>query len=227
MVLPRYLAMTRAEFTQCSSFPQHIAWMACHFSPYGTGLVNLPPDLPEGAMVILNDRIPMAGHDPNTVLDQLQNLNMSCLLLDFQHAPTAESLSLVGMLTESLTCPVAVPPAYGQELPCPLFLPPPPPDTPLEEYLAPWKGRELWLEIGLDAIRYTVTEKGSTAASLFLIPEAGEVDAELSCHYRTRFSSDRAEFDIWRTLSDLDALLEKAKSHGVTKAVGLWQELGK
>ena len=227
MVLPRYLAMTRAEFTRCSSFPQHIAWMACHFSPYGTGLVNLPLHLPEGAMVILNDRIPMAGHDPHTVLDQLQRLNMTCLLLDFQQIPTAESFDLARLLTESMHCPVGMPPDYGQALPCSLFLSPVPPDLPLEEYLTPWEGRELWLEIATDAIHYTVTESGSAAASLSHMPEVGAVDEDLCCHYRVQVTPDQAEFDIWRTREDMDILLKKAKSHGVTKAVGLWQELGK
>ena len=42
MAIRQYLAMTAAEMTQAGSLPRHAAWMACHFSPYSTGLTNLP-----------------------------------------------------------------------------------------------------------------------------------------------------------------------------------------
>lgn len=226
MVLPRYLAMTQAEFTACSSLPEHIAWMACHFSPYGTGLTNLPPALPSGSMVILNDRVPMAGHDPETVLHQLQRLEPHCLLLDFQHPPEPETLDLARFLVQKRSCPVGVPAAYGKDWDCPLFLPPPPLDTPPEAYLSPWQGREIWLEIGLDAMTYTVTEQGAIAGPLSVIPENGQFDEALFCHYRMDVTPEQAVFSLWRTGKDLDGLLETAKSHGVTKAAGLWQELG-
>lgn len=218
--------MTQAEFTACSSLPASLAWMACHFSPYGTGLVNLPPDLPNGSMVILNDRIPMAGHDPETVLRQLQELDMDCLLLDFQRQPERNALDLSRFLVRNLSCPVGVPAAYGKELDSPLFLAPPPLNTPLDGYLAPWQSREIWLEIGLDAMTYTVTEQGVIPGPLSAVPKNGQYDAEVFCHYRMDLAPNQAVFSLWRTEADLDRLLEKAASHGVTKAVGLWQELG-
>lgn len=227
MVLPRYLAMTRTEFTACSSLPEPMAWMACHFSPYGTGLTNLPPALPKGSMVILNDRIPMAGHDPDTVLRQLREQEVDCLLLDLQRPPEPGSLDLARRLTRSLSCPVGVTAAYGKALDCPLFLPPPPPDTPLAEYLAPWQRREVWLELSLEGMSCTVTEQGSQAGPLPQIPEAGHRDDTLLCHYRMTLSEAQAEFALWRTRKDLDDLLEQAKAHGVTKTVGLWQEFMK
>ena len=46
MAIRQYLAMTAAEMTQAGSLPRHSAWMACHFSPYSTGLTNLPDRLP-------------------------------------------------------------------------------------------------------------------------------------------------------------------------------------
>jgi hypothetical protein len=68
-----------------------MAWMACHFSPYGTGLSNLPPNLPANAMVILNDRTPIHGHDSKEILCQLNNLTPHCLLLDFQRQAVEET----------------------------------------------------------------------------------------------------------------------------------------
>ena len=108
MVLPLYLAMTAAEFAVCSSFPQHLAWMACHFSSYGTGLSNLPPKLPEGSMVILNDRTSICGHHPDEILCQLTTLRPNSLLLDFQQPGVDETMTLTQTLVKELSCPVAV-----------------------------------------------------------------------------------------------------------------------
>ena len=226
MALPRYLALTAEEFAACVRLPPRMAWMACHFSPYGTGLENLPPALPKDAMVILNDRIPMSGHDPDTVLRQLRQLSPDCLLLDFQRPPTDDTLEMSRRIVHARSCPVGVTHAYAQDLDCPLFLPAPPPDTPVEVTLSPWDGREVWLEIGFSAMIYTVTEQGAVPGVLPIIPETGKKDEQLCCHYRMDLFDDRAAFSLWRTGEDLELLLEKAKAHGVTKAVGLWQELG-
>lgn len=201
--------------------------MACHFSPYGIGLTNLPPALPKGSMVILNDRIPMAGHDPDTVVSQLRELEMDFLLLDFQRPPEPGILDIAQRIAISLSCPVGVPSAYGKELDAPLFLPLPAPDQCILDHLSPWKGREIWLELSLDAMTYEITEQGSFLRPLPVLPECGLQDPELCCHYRVSLDHDRALFDLWRTRQDLDLLLEKAEAHGVTKAVGLWQEFEK
>ena len=225
MGLPLYLAMTASEFTTCSPLPAKAAWMACHFSPYGTGLCNLPPDLPEDAMVILNDRIPPKGHDPEYILDQLAQLQCGCFLLDFQREGNSETAALARTIVERASRPVGVTPQYGQHLDCPIFLPPVPIDVPLAEYLAPWEGREIWLEAATDSLRYTVTEQGSVPTPLSRIPDRGLKDEGLFCHYQIEALADRAEFALWRTREDVDELLAAAASLGVTRAVGLWQEL--
>ena len=226
MGLPLHLALTAAEFTTCSPLPDRPAWMACHFSPYGTGLCNLPPDLPDAAMVILNDRIPPAAHDPEYILDQLAQINCGCILLDFQRPDVPETADLVRVIVESESRPVGVTPQYGQVSSCPIFLPPVPIDIPIEEHLAPWQGRGIWLEAAIDSLCYAVTEQGSQPSPLPRIPDQGLRDEDLLCHYRIETFDDRAEFSLWRTREDLDALLDAAASCGVSKAVGLWQELG-
>ena len=226
MGLPLYLAQTRAEFTACSLLPNHFAWMACHFSPYGTGLCGLPPVLPADAMVILNDRIPPNRHDVAYILDQLAQINCGCFLLDFQQEGNAEIEALTRAILEAESRPVGVSPQYGQGLDCPVFLPPVPPDVPASEYLVPWQGREIWLEAAIDSLQYTVTEHGSICNPLPQIPERGLKDDDLFCHYRIETYTDRAEFDLWRTRKDLEALLDAVQGFGVTKAIGLWQELG-
>lgn len=225
MGLPLYLAQTSAEFTACSPILPHPAWMACHFSPYGTGLCNLPPDLPEDAMVILNDRIPPAAHDAEYILDQLAQIKCGSILLDFQRPDVPETANIVRAIVEAEKRPVGVTPYYCQGLACPVFLSPVPPDVPLATYLEPWQGREIWLEAAMDSLIYTVTQQGAAPSPLFRIPDRGLRDDELFCHYRTEVSEIQAEFSLWRTRDDLDDLLNKAQSHSVTKAVGLWQEL--
>lgn len=226
MGLPLYLAMTAAEFTACSSLPARPAWMACHFSPYGTGLSNIPKKLPRDAMLILNDRTPIHGHDPKTIVQQLQGLECSSLLLDFQRKDSSQTMAVAKAILEGLDCLVGVSELYGKDLDCPVFLPPVPPGTSVEACLAPWQGREIWLEAALDSLRYTVTAEGSAAAPPDRLPEAGLRDESLHCHYHIDLHKDSVDFTLFRTREDLAALLEAAGSIGVTRAVGLYQELG-
>lgn len=231
MALPLYLARTAAEFSHRVQPQEKLAWMACHFSSYGLGLSNCPYELPPGSMLIVNDRIPLHGHDPKTVVQELEcmaeELQAACILLDFQRPGCGETARMAQAITSALSVPVAVSELYAGALDCPVFLPPVPADVSVETHLAPWQGREIWLEAALEGITWTVTEQGSRPGPLPRIPDRGLENADLFCHYRVECFDDRAEFSIWRTRADLDALLEKANRLGVTQAVGLWQELRK
>ena len=228
MVLPRYLAQTAAEMAG-NPFPEKCAYLACHFSPGGKGLSNLPPVLPPGAMLILDDSAPMDGHDSELILkqlsQQLQQHRCECLLLDFQRHSIPGQQELAKDLCEALPFPVGVSEHYARNLSCPVFLPPVPPDRPVSEYLRPWQGRKIWLETALDGIILTLTEAGCSVEPLGVIPDAGLSHEMLHCHYTIETTVDSAIFQLWRTRKDLDALLTEAVSLGVTKAVGLWQEL--
>ena len=57
MAIRTYLAMTASEFAKADPLPPHVAWMACHFSPYDSGLTNLPRKLPTNSLLILNKPI--------------------------------------------------------------------------------------------------------------------------------------------------------------------------
>lgn len=231
MALPLYLALTAAEFQFCSLLPERAAWMACHYSPYGLGLSNLPRELPEGAMLILNDRTPALGHDPEQILRQLEEANHSLhykyILLDFQRPDSAENAAIASALVAAALCPVGISELYAQALDCPVFLPPIPPHVPIKEHLAPWQGREIWLEAALNGEVITVTEKGSSVVPLSPgeIPEPALEDPALHCHYHIRTYDDHIDFALWRSRENLQVLLREAESQGVTLAVGLWQEL--
>lgn len=232
MALPCYLAMTAAEFGAAETLPERIAWMACHFSSYGLGLSNLPQQLPAGSMVILNDRTPPHGHDPALIAQQLSELlealHPSCILLDLQRPDVQETALIAHSLAKALPCPVGITQQYAKELDCPVFLPPPPLHVPLQTHLAPWKGREIWLELAPETETITVTAEGAQTEPTAPLPLHEPVFEEslLHCRYHTAVTADRAAFALQRDKEHLSGLLEEAEALGVTQAVGLYQQLG-
>jgi hypothetical protein len=232
MKMQCYLAMTAAEAENTRPLPEHTAWMACHFSCYGLGLSNLPRALPEGSMVILNDRTPILRHDPQYILTQLQelikHLKPKYILLDLQRPGQDESLQLAQLLCRQLPCPVGVSQTYAQGLCCPVFLSAPPLETPLKEYLRPWKDRRIWLEAATDSQTVTVTKNGSffEAAPFAPLTEPSFCDESLHCSYHISCNVDSAVFTLQRDREQVAALLADAQSLGVELAVGLYQQLG-
>lgn len=232
MPIPCYLALTETEFSQISSVPENCAWMACHFSGYSTGLSGLPRQLPPGSMVILNDRMPVCGHDPQRILEQLtelyHRLQPSCFLLDLQRPPEEESRQIAQVLTEGLPCPVGVAALYACELSCPVFLEPPPLYVSLETHIAPWEGRELWLEAACETQKLTVTAAGCQIETAEDAPpdDLCFVHQELCCSYHMEVTEDAAVFTLRRGNTELDMLLEQAQQLGIRLAVGLYQQLG-
>lgn len=232
MLLPLNLAMTPTEIAAADILPEQIAWMACHFSPAGQGLVNLPIHLPEGAILILDDSVPCQGHSADVILQTLDELvtqfHCNSLLLDFQRPANKETMSLVQTLLRALPCPVAVPPEYAEKLPCPVFLPPPPLHLPLGKYLQPWAGREIWLEAALCQQTITVSPDGTTVTPTDTTeyPNSGFFDKNLCCRYLTKIETSRITFTLFDTPETLQCKLDQAQSLGVTRAVGLYQELG-
>ena len=231
MAIAPFLAMTAAEMRNHTVLPPKIAWMACHFSPYGLGLSNLPQTLPPGSLLMVDDITPPHGHDPDFIAEQLtlcaEKLQCSGILLDFQRQNCPETEAMAKHLTERLPCPTAVSEDYASDLDCPIFLPPIPPSVAPEGHFAPWKGRELWLEIGLCGEVLTLTQEGCVAAPLpFPDPNRdGFSDSKLHCHYTIETKEKSAGFTLWRNREDIEELLEEAETLGVTTAVGLFQEL--
>lgn len=231
MVFPGYLAMTASEIAGVTALPPKIGWMACHFSPYGLGLSNRPKRLPPGSLVICNDRTPIHGHDPELVARELLESIEACggerVLLDFQRPGSGEAAAVAQAVVEHLNYPVGVAASYAGALPCPVFLPPVPLHIPIPEYLAPWDGREIWLDGAPDGEIITITEAGSAYTPLPPgdRPSGGFAEEALHCHYRIETTADRARFTLYRTPDDLLSLLHAARELGVTQSIGLYQEL--
>jgi len=231
MATDTFLAMTAAEMSGNCSLPGKIGWMACHFSPYGTGLSNLPKELPAGSLLILNDRIPIHGHDPERVAEQLaetiSSLHCTGLLLDFQRPDSPETAQLIRHLSGEFSCPVAVSETYAAETDGPVFLPLLPHHMALADHIAPWQGREIWLEVALDGEVITLTEDGAAIVPMppAEFPDKGHMEKALHCHYHVDIHQSAAVFSLWRTRKDAETLLAEAKTFGISTTVGLYQEL--
>ena len=226
-----HLAMTPVEFFAAGRLPEHIAWMACHFSPGNQGLSNLPGQLPPDSVLILNDSIPPAGHDPVIILTQLnyliRELQVACVLLDFQRPENPETVKLTALLVEYLPFPVCVSPLYAINDCCPVFLPSPLPHQPLEAHIAPWAGREIWLELAPDAEKIAVTEAGSAFTPLppeFSI-ELPFVDTELCCKYQTQIQEASVLFTLYRDRQMLQQLQQQAATLGISNCVSLYRHM--
>lgn len=232
MPIPCYLALTGAEFAKITPLPPKSAWMACHFSCYGTGLSNLPGALPDDAMVIVNDRTPVCGHDPHLIAQQLlslhQKLQVGSFLLDFQRGGDPLTQQIAAVVTEALPCPVAVSEAYAAGLACPVFLSMPPPYISLQTHAQPWQGRPIWLELALETAQLTVTAAGCQVQPLAQTPALAPVyaDEKLCCKYHTALQDDAAVFTVFRDVSSLDGVLLQAQQLDIRRCVGLYQQLG-
>lgn len=227
-----YLAATAGELQGDGLADHKIAYMACHFSLYTTGLSNVPDSLPTGSMLILNDQIPICGHDPYQIKEQLEQAieRLSCdsLLLDFQRPGNSETAKLCAILAKELSCPLGVSHHYARDLNCCVFLPPPPLDMPLAEYLNSWEGRNIWLEAALETAEYVITADGCKVSPLPYEPpqEKTFLEETLHCRYRCRVAPNEIRFFLYRTQDQLDALLEQTEALGIEKTIGLYQQLG-
>ena len=227
MGIPQYLAMTDGEIAACARLPPRLARMGCHFSD--DGLVELPQVLPGGALLVVDDRVPMAAQNPEHILDQLaealEKLSCTGLLLDFQQKENAPQRELVRLLARELTVPLAAPPAYAAEG-CRLFLPPVAADQTVEEALSPWAGKKIWLDTAPAAVRLALTKQGCTRTPLPRMAASGIFkDPGLCCRYSIEPTLNGGfQFTLYRDRCCMEAILEQAAAFGAELAVGLSQE---
>ena len=204
MVLPLYLAMTASEFRPVP----HPALLMLD----GTEWV------PPGVLPVVTDRFPLDGQALQRICQ-----GQEALLLDFVRPPTTLSQEIL----QGLPCPCGAPPGYREK--GPVFLPPAPLHMPLEQYLAPYREREIWLEAALQRQTVTVTVQGVTIDPP--LPnrsfEGGFYDEILRCRFTQDVHEDRAIFTLFDTPETLEKKLDHAAALGVTRAVGLYQELGR
>lgn len=226
-----YLAMTELELRRCSQPPAPCAWMACHFSSGDSGLSNMPDMLPEQSLLCIDDSLIPQGHDSQRIAQQVLDLydrfSLSGVVLDFQRPYFSELETIAREIQKAVPCPVAVTEAYADGWEGAVFLPPVPLNQPLDIYFAPWKGRDLWLELDCQRLCMVLSGDGCTChLSEDALPEPIFQDDGLHCRYHTALSEDAVVFTLERTWEDLLALTEDGRQYGVSNAVGLYQEIG-
>ena len=224
-----FLAQTGGEMERSPA--DNMAYMGCHFSPYGKGLSNLPVTLPKGAMLLLDDSTPPDGHNSEVVITELkeivQKYSVSSVILDFQGEITDESMDIAQHLVNALPCPVAVTEGYAKELGCPVFLSPTPVNMAIRDHIDRWLPQGVYLELAPMATCFTVTENGCTSLAMHYTEGLPLADTRLHCHYNVEVFPDRAVFTLCRTKEDLQALIVEAKQLGVLHMLGLYQELSR
>jgi hypothetical protein len=217
--------MTEAEIRSASVLPRNLAYMACHFSPYGTGLVNIPERLPPGSLLIVNDRVPVMEHDPQKVTKQLSDavnrLRAFGVLMDLQIPDNPRTAQIVKCVTSALTCPVGVSEAYADKLTCPIFGAP-----PIYRALADYKkSRPLWLDAFQETALLTVTSTGCTVSQGEVLSDESFFDETLQCKYQYTIQKNSALFCLSRQVEQMQGYLRHAEANGIEVAVGLYQQL--
>ena len=225
MANPLYLAMTEAEFLSCEEKPQHIAWMACHFSPYSQGISNIPQELPEGSILMLNDRIEPTIHDVSLVAMELaktaEKYCCSSVILDFQRPGIDLTEHMIQPIISALPCPAAVSHHYAKGLDCGVLLPLPPVRCNLLSYLAQWKDREIWLDVydRWEQVRITDSMTEISEERPAAVPLLPHFDESSICRYRLDIMQDCAVFTLHRGIDEIQTI-DLPQLH----LIGLWQE---
>ena len=224
-----YLAVTGAEIISASQSRKPLAWMGCHLSAGGSGISGVPASLPPDSILVLTDQMPPQGHDPQQIAQELvdaaHQLNCSRILLDFQRPQSDAGNQIVEHILTLANLPVGVSEGYGAHLRCAVFLRPPPLWTALDDHIAPWKGREIWLEAAQEDAVVTVTTAGShytTCHKDYPYPFQSEA---LQVAYRIETGPDQLRVYLHRGPKELQELLHQAKQLGICTAVGLYEHL--
>lgn len=227
-----YIAMTAAEYYNTEVLPEYTAWMACHFSCYGTGLSNIPQELPTGAMVIINDKLPPSGHEPGHITDQLlklkETVDFAYILLDFQRKDCDASAKIAKHISQAMDCPVGVSELYAECCSGPVFVNMPATHQALNDVLAPWTDREIWLEAATDSETAIIRSNSChiTANPPSEDMASGIVCEELRCQYKAEAFEDHIRLTLSRDIHQLELLMADAHKAGIKTAIGLYQQLG-
>ncbi|MBQ7130700.1 MAG: hypothetical protein IJO21_06650 [Oscillospiraceae bacterium] len=216
-----YLAMTASEFVGKDVLPEKPGWLLSPAHPV------LPPETGNDFLLILTDQepLPEAGAILPWLIRTVEERKPSALVLDFQET-SGVSAALARQLVSSVPCPVAVSDRHAHSLDCPVFLSPCPHHVPLREHITPWKNREIWLDLAVDAEVILLKKEGREIFPFPLdkIPMGGFVEKALHCHYSVETGVDFARFTLWRTRGDLEEMAKEAQQLGIHTLVGLWCE---
>ncbi len=181
-----YVVMTGKEIRDCGKLPEKIAYLGCHFG--GNGLVGLPDGLPEGSMLLIDDRVVPQESDIESALAQLKPLlpKFSGIYLDFQREETPKEAA--NLLVEKLPFPVGVPKRFGIGIP---VLPPRQLNLLPGDYYHPG----CWTEAAMTAWELTVTKDGCSKKEVPRKKDfSGHYSEILYCSYSVEMDEEKAVF---------------------------------
>lgn len=229
MKIPLYLAVTSDEISKNVNLPTNTAWMSIRFDQAGDGLFNFPPAPFDKGILILDDYHPYSQHSCEKICHQLKNYmgenNYTGLLLDFQRPRDENLYNLARMLESELSCKVAMPPNYCNDESI-VFLPPPAPAVSPEDYLKPWTGHEIWLDLTTQAyaMHFTIHGISECEAQQDAFPF---YDKDLCTHYHVKADTEGITFSFQRTREDCMSMLEEMEAFHVRAAFSLYREMEK
>ncbi len=235
MSIPLFLAITPAEFAHLPELPNPLAWMSVRLSLTSPGLSNVPSQLPPGSLIIFDDKTPWSGHSVELVCKEMTTLLLNTkaygLLLDFERAPTPETILLVKALSQcckEIGIPLAAPEGYGGDESVAVFTSPFPcwkkPTETSNDH------RALWLDASPTAHALRITQDHAVGIALPYPPETPPEedqihwDESLHCAYWTDFDGDGLVITMYRTPEKTTELLAELPSSPFRLAVGVWRE---
>lgn len=225
MAINFYLAMMAEEISNYASFPENTAFIYCPFDAKADISRDIPPDV----ILVLTDSSPVKPELAEPVAHWIRRSCCKAVLLDFQLPEQKNSGLFARNLQQMLTCPVVISECYASDLDCPVFLSPLPHHRALQDHIAPWAGREIWLDIHPMSEQLLLTEQGAAIRTIsdFYAAEHSHADSRLHCHYSIALEQNAANFTFWRTDEDWQALMEEMEQCGIHHAIGLYQEWAK
>lgn len=227
MEIPFYLAMTPCEIRQADDVPGHLSWMSAHFSKENELLCNLPENLPENSILVIDDAFPISEHNSALILEQLKmilnNSDLIEILLDFQREYNPKLKAFSAEVAGAFPNRVAVTPNYdnGKTI---VFLPPAPPNIPIQQYLVPWRDRDTWLDLTMSKLAMRIKQNSVIMEDTCEVGKCPHISPELSTHYGITATNEEILIQFQRTKDDCNMLLQKAAEFGVTRGIGLYQE---
>ena len=230
MNLSIYMAFVAAESEAILRYKGKAAWLGYHLSAFDSGITPRPSFLDSCHMLVLTDETPLLHHDPQKVTSEIcaeaKSLGCEKILLDFQRPPTEKSLVLAKSILRSAPCAVGITECYANDTDCSVFLPSPPLWTPLQETIAPWKGRDIWLEIFPEDGCITITKKGGNYSPSAPLENYPFCDNALCLSYSTEQYAQQVKVHLHRGITEMKAFLHLADSLGISAAIGLYQQFG-
>lgn len=221
-----YHLMSPGEIHKFSPSAPVAVLLCC--APFSPGLLIGPSRLPKGSVAVFTDRVTPTFHQSGRIAGELKalmkTLHSPALILDWtgELSPWLEEL-----LKQLCGVQLVLPPHLAGKEDSAVLVPSVV-EKSLEDLLAPWNGRQIWLDMVSSAAQLTLTRNGCEVVPWQASIREGDLyDETLCCQYRVETAQEEARFYLYETQQTRMKKLEKARSLGVAGAIGLWKDFKK